>query len=132
MQKLIRTRQGAILYAVAAPLLAFLFLLLGHASGFWRFPDAGLILLSLLMGFGVCALILLLRWVLERLGLLQLFLHASAAHWFIGFRLLACSHSFSHIFSPPLLKYLLRYLFLYLGFYVEQLLQGPSHSFGLR
>lgn len=70
MQKLIRTRQGAILYAVAAPLLAFLFLLLGHASGFWRFPDAGLILLSLLMGFGVCALILLLRWVRERLGLL--------------------------------------------------------------
>lgn len=70
MQKLIRTRQGAILYAVVAPLLAGLFLLLGHASGFWRFPDAGLILLSLLMGFGVCALILLLRWVRERLSLL--------------------------------------------------------------
>lgn len=70
MHKLIRTRQGAILHAIAAPLLSGLFLLLGHASGFWRPWDAGLILISLLMGFGLCALIPLLRWVRERLSLL--------------------------------------------------------------
>lgn len=70
MHKLIKTRQGAILYAIAAPILAGLFLILGSASGFWRPWDAGLILISLLMGFGICALILLLRWVRERLSLL--------------------------------------------------------------
>lgn len=70
MHKLIKTRQGAFIYTIAAPLLAGLFLLLGCASGFWRFPDAGLILLSLLMGFGICALVVLIRWVRERLRLL--------------------------------------------------------------
>lgn len=78
MTRLIRTRQGAILYAIAAPLLAGLLLLLWCAVDFGRAPDAGMILLSILLGFGTCTLVLLIRWAHERLQALVSVAVASA------------------------------------------------------